>query len=202
SDRFLGKQILLSSLTMGERNYYAPGDQSFSDMGSRYPEGWIWNQFGEKTVPITFETPYTFFTNNPSGEWVSTESLSALGLNSFNAVYDFLKIDGNSRIIIEPAKFSKRRWENISDSSKVFFGDNFLKSKREKSKIYFSRPYLEKGNYKLFIWFVGPAGTTFDEHENRWIKAGIVNQKNSGKFKWKGMAQSGETADAILLIKE
>lgn len=202
SSRFLAKQILLSSLTMGERNYYAPGDQSFSDMGSKYPEGWIWNQFGEKTLPITFETPYTFFTNNPSGEWVSTESLSALGLNSFNAVYDFLKINGSSRIIIEPVKFSKRRWENISDSTTVFFGDNFLKCKKEKSKIYFSKPYLEKGNYKLFIWVVGPAGTTFDEHENRWVKAGIVNQKNSGKFKWKGVAQSGETADAILLIKE
>ncbi|NTU95937.1 MAG: hypothetical protein HGA52_07800, partial [Bacteroidales bacterium] len=77
-----------------------------------------------------------------------------------------------------------------------------LKSKKEKSKIYFSKPYLEKGNYKLFKWVVGPAGTTFGENENRWVEAGNVNQKNSGKFRWKGVAQSGETEDAILLIKE
>jgi hypothetical protein len=34
------------------------------------------------------------------------------------------------------------------------------------------------------------------------VEAGKVNQKNSGKFEWKGVAQSDENADAILLIKE
>ncbi len=203
TSRFLAKQILLSSLTMGERNYYAPDDQSFSDMASRYPEGWIWNQFGEKTVPITFETPYTFFTNNPSGEWVSTETLSSLGLNSFYAIYDYLNITGSSRIILHPSRYSKRGWEENTDSSKVYFGNDYLKNVRPNSKMTFSTPSLEKGNYKLFKWVVGPAANTFGENENRWVEIGTTTQKKNGKFKLKANSSLiGENANAILLIKE
>lgn len=203
SERFLSKQILLSALTMGKRDLYSPKDQSFSDMGSRYPEGWIWNQFGEKTLPITFETPYTYYNENPEGEWVSTESLAALGMNSFNAIYDYLKIDGSTRVIIEPLRFSPRKWDNIQDNNTVFFGDNFLKSKKEKSNIVFTRQYLEKGNYRLFKWVVGPAGTTFGESENNWEEIGYVNQKKSGKFTWRtNNMVIGESVDAIMLIRD
>jgi len=203
NDSFLRKQILLSALTMGDRQLYKPENQSFSDAASRYAEGWIWNRFKDSTLAITFETPYTFYVNNPAGEWVSPENLADLAKDSFYAVYDYLQIDGEERIIIEPFSFSGSGWSTISDNKLVYFGDNAFTSDNPRAKAKFSKPFLRKGEYSLYIWNAGTNSETFPEDTNRWFKAGTVKQKRDGKFLWRARASHfNGVVDAIMLVKE
>jgi len=203
SESFLRRQILLSALTMGERKLYKPENQSFSDVGSRYAEGWIWNRFKDTTLAITFETPYTFYANNPGGEWVSPENLAELAKDSFYAVYDYLQIDGENRIILEPASLSGRRWNTVADNKLVYFGDNAAKSDNSRAKAKFSKQFLKKGEYSLYIWNAGPNSETFPEDVNKWTKAGTVSQKRDGKFTWRARASHfNGIVDAIMLVKK
>lgn len=203
NESFLRKQLLLSSLTMGERRLYKPENQSFSDVGSRYAEGWIWNRFKDSTLAITFETPYTFYANNPAGEWVSPENLADLAKDSFYAVYDYLKIDGEHRIIIEPKNLLKRGWSTIEDNKLVYFGENAAESSNPGAKASFEKAFLKKGEYALYAWKAGPASETFPEDVNRWVRIGTAIQKRDGKFVWKARASHfNGIIDAIMLIKE
>lgn len=46
---------------------------------------------------MTFETPYTYYNNDPAGEWVSRESLAELAHASLLALSDLLDLGGSER---------------------------------------------------------------------------------------------------------
>ena len=99
SPGFFRRELLLSALTMSHTPLYGPGDQSFSALNPKYPEGWIWDMFGSETLALTFETPSTYFRNDPQGEWVSPENLAQLGHASLLALCDLLGLGGTERFI-------------------------------------------------------------------------------------------------------
>ena len=63
SAKMYRRKMLLSALTVAHTPYYRPIDQRFSEAAPRYAEGWFWQRFGEKTLAVTFETPYTYYNN-------------------------------------------------------------------------------------------------------------------------------------------
>ncbi|MDX9783092.1 MAG: M14 family zinc carboxypeptidase, partial [Bacteroidales bacterium] len=111
TEKFFDDQLLLSSLTMDDRRFYREEDQQFSAVASRYAEGWIWNRFGERTLAITFETPYTYYKESPENEWVSPGNLKELAEDTFFAIYDYLMIPGESRKVVEPERLKGKGWK-------------------------------------------------------------------------------------------
>jgi len=195
-------QLLLSNLTVNNNPFYTSKDQSFSDMAPRYPEGWMWNRFGDKTVAITFETPYTYYKENIDGDWVSVENLSRMGMNSLFAISDYLDISTPDRLLVNPEITNKRRWEQSLNNADVFFGDEFYKAKSKKAKVKIAIPEMKKGVYKVFSWSVGPADKISPEGTNCWKEITTVDHKRDGKFRWKMNAEGiGGIADKILLAK-
>lgn len=192
TDKFLQRQLLLSALTMGERKFYREEDQSFSAIAPRYVEGWVWDKFKEATVAITFETPYTYYAENPNGIWVSIDNLKDLAKDSFYAIYDFLMIPGGKRVILEPYRFIGRGWKGYDDNSRTYFGENYRVNENQNGKVVFRHDNLKEGSYKIFNY-----------RENRWIEIDSITQKKSGKFVWRAKSSifKGEV-DAILLIKQ
>jgi len=203
TERFLKEQLLLSSLTINYSTYYRPVDQSFSAVATRYFEGWIWDRFKERSVAITFETPYTFYNQDRGGAWVSIENLRNLAFSSLYAISDMMDLGRDMRILLnnETGKNS-RNWEVSSDPKNIFFGDTFFISQKEGAKFRVVSPVLEKGNYELFRWIVGPADEIFPEDTNVWQKVEEVKLRGSGKlrFRYKS-SKKGEKIDSFLLIK-
>ncbi len=197
-------QLLLSNLTINDNPYFSSKDQSFSDVAPRYAEGWMWNKFGDRTVAITFETPYTYYKENIEGEWVSIDNLSRMGINSLYAISDYLNISTPSRILVDPQITNKKRWRRSDSSSEVFFGDDYFKpaSTSKKAKVKFSADDVKKGQYKIYSWSVGPAEKISPTGMNCWKEIGTLKQKRDGKFTWKVKADKvGGIADKILLVK-
>lgn len=204
TEKILREQQLLSALTINYSPYYRAEDQSFSDMAPRYPEGWVWDKFAEKTVAITFETPYTYYNQDREGPWVSIDNLNELALSSLYSVSDMLDLDKANRILIDPSEGkTPRKWDSSQDNSHIFFGDSYLISQSKGAKLKYTIDNLPKGAYTLYRWKIGPTAKTFPTDVNVWVKEAIIIQKRDGKFNYKIKASKAEEkADAILLVKE
>lgn len=204
TEEFLRKQLLLSALTINYSSYYRPEDQLFSAVAPRYVEGWVWDRFAEKTIAITFETPYTYYNQDREGPWVSIENLKELSTSSLYSVCDLLDLDKKHRILIDPTEQkTPRRWEKSEENSSIYFGDSYLVAEKEGAKLKYSIDNLAKGKYTLYRWKVGPAEKVFPTDINVWSKEAIVIQKRDGRFNYKIKAtEPGEKADALLLVKE
>jgi len=195
-------QLLLSNLTINANPYYTSKDQSFSDMAPRYPEGWMWKRFGDNTVAITFETPYTFYKEDSNSEWVSVENLAKMAMNSLYAISDYLNISTSNRILANPTILNKRKWVTNTANNEVFFGEKYYKQTSARAKIKISIPHISKGQYKIFSWGVGPADKISPEGTNLWKEVGTLNHKKDGKVVWRAKADKiGGTANKILLVK-
>ncbi len=202
--KFLKDQLLLSSLTINYTPYYRSADQSFSAVAPRYCEGWIWNRFKERTIAITFETPYTYYNENRLGTWVSTDNLKELGKSTLLAVSDLLNIGGNQRVIVDSDSERRNRgWILSENVNNIFFGNSFLISGKDNARLKLKADGLQKGNYVLYKWITGPAAKSFPENTNRWERISNIRVKQSGRYNLRyKSALKDDKVDAFLFVKE
>ncbi len=194
--------MLLCNLTINDNPYFTSRDLSFSGVAPRYAEGWMWDRFGDRTIAMTFETPYTYYNENKNGEWVSIANLSRMGMNSLYAISDYLNISTPDRILVSPKIRNRRAWEKYSGNKELFFGDNYFKTESGRASIKLTVPSLEKGNYRIYNWIVGPVGKVSPDGTNCWKEVGYLYQKRSGKAVWRAKSsQIGGVSDLILIKK-
>ena len=212
SDYFYKNQLKLSHFTMFDNSYLGKGDLFFSDVADRYVEGQTWNRAGDKTLAITFETPYTYY-NKKSDLWVTSESLRDFGAVSLTAVGDYFGISSPDRIYIsnKNAK-AKTGWEKIDYLPKastsypdtLLLDDMLIRAKKKGSKIsYKTDKLLPAGTYKVYRWIPGSVTDHKNPDNNLWKPVAYHTQKKTGKFEFKmEAAGAGELFDALLLIRE
>ncbi len=97
SQVFYNKQMLLANLTMALTPLFGKDDLLFSDLPKNCLEGWIRERFGDQTLALTFETPYTYYNKLPYGTWVTLENLNSLGEISLCAIGDYFKLSTPER---------------------------------------------------------------------------------------------------------
>ena len=133
SDDYHKDMMLFANLTTNDNPYFKSSDLSFSRGGSKYLEGWFWDNFQGRTKAVTFETPYTFYSKNREGEWVDMDNLNVLATNTMLAIGDYLQIPARDRIIIDAPSRGKR---NVAkrDREHIYFGDDYLESTSKKGK--------------------------------------------------------------------
>ena len=200
---FFKQQMLLSNLTAAGTPYYRPEDQSFSKVASRYAEGWIWDRVKEKTLAITFETPYTYYREDINGAWVSPENLGELATSSLNAITDYLQLKLSERRIVDaPKPLNKNSWQSISSPEYVHFGEDHIVSLKVGERVTFKAKDLKKGRYSIYLWRAGRADNFSDRSSNIWESYGEIDQKRDGTLKVVIESErAGEVIDAILLKK-
>ncbi|MDR2292374.1 MAG: hypothetical protein LBE11_02750 [Prevotellaceae bacterium] len=201
NEKFLSRQLLLCYLNMFDNSYLSPDELSFSKMASRYPEGWIWNNFGDKTVAMTFETPYTYF--GASNIWLNTENLRDFGKSTLDAIAMYFGICTPDRIILDNENANMQgKWEKVKSDKMLYFGENYLSSQKRGSKITYKHKKLPIGKYKIYKWNAGESGETPVANMNQWIFIDTYEQKKTSNFKYKFKPKSSnENFDAIMLIK-
>ncbi|MDR2652404.1 MAG: hypothetical protein LBC68_08850 [Prevotellaceae bacterium] len=201
NDKFFSRQLLLCYLNMFDNHYLSPNELSFSKMASRYPEGWIWNNFGDKTVAMTFETPYTYF--GESNIWLDTENLRDFGKTTLNAIAMYFGICTPDRIILdnENAK-TQGKWNKAKPDKMMYFGENYLYPQKSGCKITYKHKKLSAGKYNIYKWVVGESSENPETDKNKWVIIGKHEQKKTSNFKYKFKPDNNnEIFDAIMLIK-
>ncbi len=206
--RFFQREMLLTYLNCSSApDYLIKEDLDFSNVAIRYPEGWVWRQSGDTTIAITFETPYTYYSNRPDKPWVTTENLRNFGVTTLTAVADFYGISSPNRIIVDNtnAKMSGK-WNHLSATDIVFHGEDCVAPQKVGDKITYRAANVTAGKYKVYIWHPGPVDN--DAEANTWLYLQDYDQKKDGKLSLKLNVDSmylnngkAKLYDAILLVR-
>ncbi|MDR2064865.1 MAG: hypothetical protein LBP85_04055 [Prevotellaceae bacterium] len=201
NDKFLSRQLLLCYLNMFDKPYLSPNELSFSKMASRYPEGWIWNNFGDKTVAMTLETPYTYF--GAGKIWLNEENLHDFGKTTLDAIAMYFEICTPDRIILDNKNAKTHgKWEKVKSDKMLYFGENYLHPQKRGNKITYNHKKLAAGKYKIYKWTVGESSEMPVTDKNKWILIDTHEQKKVSNFKYKFKSKSdNDLFDAIMLIK-
>lgn len=201
STKFFLKEILLTSLTTSENPIFSNRYMSFSKMAPRYIEGWFWDNAGEHTLAITHETSYSYYNNDPKGEWVTIENLKKLGERTLWAISDFLQIENPSRIIVHP--FKATECEKIGDNQElIIFGKHCYMAQKSGATVTYRYKELPAGEYDVMVWKVGRKSDAKTDGVNCWEKLYDHTQNEKGLFNLKIQLSEGELADAVMLRKK
>ena len=196
---YFRQQLLLANLSMFQVPAFAKSNLSYSEGGSRYLEGWIWDQVQEQTLAITYETPYTYYALNPEEDWVSIQNLREIGGQLMDAVGDYFGLSASGRYILQPEKVNKKHWTMEAADDKVFIGKAYYLPLRSGAKLNYQIAKLPAGDYQLFRWAVGEAVEISPEGSNDWVWVENIRQKTDGKFSYT-LNAGGGPENAILLL--
>ena len=152
SDRYYRIEHQFANLATSDIPYFVQDDYSYSNLKDYFPEGFIWNNYGDKVLALTYETPYDYYSD---GEEVTNENLYEIGRRDVYAIGEFLKLSHPKRIILDnEAAVVTGEWQR--DTSGIeFFGDYFLTSAagNGENKIVYSTGNIQKGKYDIYAWY-------------------------------------------------
>ena len=201
SPYFLHCQMLLSAHTITHTPYYCREDQCFSTLNTKFPEGWFWEMYGDRTLALTFETTYSCYNNDPCGETVTFGNLAQLAQASLLTLSDMLDLGGAQRMVSDSENIPLRSgWTQKSDD-RIFFGGSYLVSERANASVTFAFDAAEAGIYDVYKWNPGSPDPD-DDDECLWIHIDEIANKKAGPLTWTYTATAaGEILDAILLVR-
>lgn len=201
SKDFLRREFVLADLTTSFNDYIRPEDMQFSKIADRYPEGWFWNNAGERTLAITFETSYTCYSGRRDGEWIDSLSLRSFGERLLFAVAESMEISLPGRVIVLPPDKVTQKWERVSSEELTYMGDVAWKAVKPNAKMKYSAPMLEKGEYEVYKYISAPNDEKESKGERGWKKIDTFIQKGDGKLIYKFKAGAmGDCAGALLFV--
>lgn len=199
---FLRRELVLADLTTSFNDYIRPEDMQFSNLADRYPEGWFWNNAGDTTLAVTFETSYTCYQENFNGPWLDSLNLRDFGERLLMATAEYLTLSLPGRVIVLPPSKASSRWEAVSSEELTYMGDVAWMAVRPNSKIRYNANFLEAGEYDVYIYISAPNDETLCVGERGWRLVDKYIQKKSGEFRYNYKSEDkGGVAGALLLIK-
>lgn len=170
SATYYRQQLLLANLTIARSDVFHRDDLQFSNSASRYIEGQTWNRFRTRTLAITFETPYTYYNDNPDGTWVTLENLKELGVSTLKAVGDYYRLSSPECYYLDPVPTRPGEWHFLSSDKVVFMGSGYYEAKRKGAIMRYSHDNLPAGKYALYKWKPGFCEQVSLPGENEWQK--------------------------------
>lgn len=154
----------------------------------RVPEGWVFNQWGDGCVAVTFEVPYTFYSSRD--RWVDTANLAAYGADMVDVAANAVG-EATSKSIIIDDTIRRRGWDVVSEG--IHYGNAALKARKRSAKAVFETPELSVGQWSIYRWSVErEAWEPFDEIEVKKTKSFPIGIKATEK---------NELLDAIMIRK-
>ncbi len=200
SAHFFRREMQFSNLNISDNPYFAYDDYSFSNLSMTFPEGWQWRNWGEKTMALTYETPYDFYS---SGEIVTNENLEYLGRRSVFALAEYLELSHPKHLILDNAGLPSF-WATDTTGDD-FFGSDYLYTSpgAGSGPLTFTTESLQAGSYDIYGWW--PTGNVFASDARFTITAGgntlqkSVNQK-TGNGEWRMLGNISQSSSGPVAI--
>ena len=217
SDSYFRKLWTFTGLTCSFNPCIRPEDMNFSDMASRYVEGWLWNRFGEQTVALTIETTYNCYSFDRDGLWADNDNIRAFGVRTMQAIAEYLGLSLPGRYLVETPERMETGWEPLLGDAHSYLGTGAWKATRTGATVTYSKPDLPAGHYTIYRYEPGDCiepegqynlkdtltGKWTDPGVHGWVYEGTVEQVQDGSFRYTRQAAApGEFADALLLVRD
>ena len=192
-----------------------PRDMNFSNMASRYAEGWMWNHAGENTIALTIETPYTCYSFDRDGLWADNDNIYLFGRRTMQGIAEYLGLSLPGRYIVETPARMKGGWVPYRGDERSFLGTEAWEATRAGASVTYQYENLPAGRYAVYRFVAGDCvepertdlrdpvtGQWTDPGIHGWVSLDTVDQKKYGRFRYTYHAAApGDMADALLLIR-
>ena len=193
-----------------------PLDMNFSDMASRYAEGWFWEHAGENTIALTIETPYNLYSFDRDGLWTDNDNLRDFGKRTMQAVAEYLGISLPGRYVVETPARMNEDWVPFRDDARSFLGSEAWQAVKEGARVTYRIDNLPAGRYDVYRFVAGDCiepqesydlkdpetGEWIDPGVHGWVYQETIVVKKDGRFRFTYKAPSaGDLADALLLVR-
>ncbi len=199
SPLYFKKEQAFTSLTIADNPMFAKDMLSFSKMAPRYIEGYFWNNYKERTLALTHETPYSFYDKREDGIVVTIENLKWMGKKTLWAISDYLGIAKAGRVVVEPTRAS--HCQKAEDLDHIYTGDRYYIAEKDGATVSYKHKDLPKGNYAVYRWIVGDKALVNATGENCWEKLSEYVQDSDGTMNISLQLNEGQKAGALLLVK-
>ena len=202
SNYFYRREYQFANINVSDNQYFFQPDFRESNLQSYFPEGWLWNNYNDKVMALTYETPYDQYSN---GTWVTNDNLYELGKRTVYSIAEFLNISHPKHLIIDNDEaIVNGNWK--ADSSGLnFFGDNFLRinSGFGNDKLVYNSGIMEKGIYEIYGWWPNVSGAAVDAGFN--INTGsnsynIIKNQNKNYGQWNYLSEVNLLSDGNISI--
>ncbi|MFA4923921.1 MAG: M14-type cytosolic carboxypeptidase [Ignavibacteriaceae bacterium] len=159
SDYFYRLENQFSNLNTSGNPYFTQDDYRYSNLQPYFPEGWLWNNWGDKVVALTYETPYDFYS---TGKEVTNENLSYLGERFMYSISEYLQLSHPKWIIMDNKNIAS--FWNQSTGGTEFFGDNYFiaNASSQAGPAVFQTEVLQPGKYDVYGWWQSDVNNAYD----------------------------------------
>lgn len=154
SDYFYRREYQFSNLAISDLPYFLQSDNRESNLKNYFPEGFMWDNYGEDILALTYETPYDHYSN---GEWVTNENLFEFGSTTVYGIAEFLELSHSKHILIDNNEATTSGFWETSQFDVNFYGDDFyyIDAGTGENKITFETETVESGHYDVYGWWTG-----------------------------------------------
>ena len=216
SPAYFRKLWTFTGLVCSQNPCIQPRDMNFSDMASRYAEGWCWEHAGDNTIALTIETSYSCYSFDRDGLWADNDNIRDFGKRTMQAVAEYLGLSLPGRYLIETPEKMKDGWAPYRDDARSFLGDGAWQALYEGAGVTYRMNDLPAGRYALYRFVAGDCiepeksydlkdpetGEWTDPGVHGWVYLDTVEQHRDGRFRYTlKAAAAGELADALLLVR-
>ncbi|MCU7495772.1 MAG: T9SS type A sorting domain-containing protein [Ignavibacteria bacterium] len=172
---FYLRQNQFANLNTSDNPYFTKNDYSYSNLGYYFPEGWIYKNYGQSVMALTYETPYDQYS---TGEWVTNESLFKIGQRTLYAIAEYLGISHPKHFQMDNSQAVVEGTAKADSAGILFFGRNFLYMNKSavKASVTYRTETLPSGIYRVDGWWPSAAGTYMSD------KAKITMETNGGSI--------------------
>lgn len=152
SDYFYRREYQFSNLAISDLPYFVKSDFRESNLQDYFPEGFMWSNYGENILALTYETPYDQYTN---GEWVTNENLFEFGSTTVYGIAEFLKLSTPERMIIDNENATSQISWIFGQSGVNFYGNDFyyINSGSGDNRITYNSGNIKSGIYDVYAWW-------------------------------------------------
>ena len=150
-----------ANINVSDIPYFAMSDYSFSNLQPYFPEGWLWNNYGDKVMALTYETPYDQYSD---GEWVTNENLIELGRRTVYSIAEYLQLSSPKYIILDNKDAQLTGNWSSETSGLLYFGDDYLTAEggSGSNSITYQTDELSSGKYDVWGWWPSSADFAYD----------------------------------------
>ncbi|MBK7980779.1 MAG: T9SS type A sorting domain-containing protein [Ignavibacteriae bacterium] len=160
---FNRKEFQFCNLNVSDNNYFTKGDYSFSNLQSLFPEGWLWNNYGDQIMALTYETPYDNYFKNSADTLieVTNKNLFELGRRTVYAIAEYLEISHPKHFITDNDAAEVNGTYESYDITNEFYGDNFFVLD-ESSSANYTTENLPSGKYDVSAWWATSEANSYE----------------------------------------
>ncbi len=152
SDYFYRREYQFANLAISDLPYFIKSNYAESNLRDYFPEGFQWNNYGDQTLALTYETPYDHYSNDV---WVTNENLFEFGYTTVYGIAEFLELSHPKHIIMDNKNAVTTGQWNTTNVGLEFYSDDFyyIASGNGDNKITYKTEFIESGIYDVYGWW-------------------------------------------------